>query len=187
MKFRVAIPLAAGAALLTAALLPVSFPATGQEKAPDFGGKKDTEYAAKLWKALERERLVGPRAILAVPYEGQEPHGAILVTLEGNVEVGDHTGIAMVKRNYGGPDISKEKVSNNPDENLGAITIMYRREQGYDPEHENWFWAKYNADGTLQTSPKDMKLAGRVASCIQCHQAAPGEDYVYTHDRLTGD
>ena len=62
------------------------------------------------------------------------------------------------------------------------------REAGYDDDNENWFWAKYLPDGSLDKNPKGMELAGRVAKgadmgCIACHSAAPGDDYLYVNDR----
>jgi hypothetical protein len=54
-------------------------------------------------------------------------------------------------------------VANHPNQYLGAITVMYQRKEGYDPENNNWFWAKYKPDGSLDKNPKGMALAGRVA------------------------
>ena len=65
---------------------------------------------------------------------------------------------------------------------------MFRREKGYDADNKDWFWAKYKPDGSLDTNPKGMQLAGRVAKgaaqgCIACHKAAPGGDLVFNNDR----
>lgn len=159
------------------------------ETDPPFGGAANVAYADALWTALEEARLVGPDAVLATPYAGQEPHGAILVTLERAVALAGHEGVALVKRNYLGDGLDRMAVANAPDENLDSVTVMYRREAGYDPDNGDWFWAKFNPDGSLQDNAQGMALAGRVAKgadqgCIACHAAAPGGDYVYTHDRL---
>ena len=66
---------------------------------------------------------------------------------------------------------------------------MFRREAGYDPEARNWFWAKFNSDGTLAVNPRGVMLAGRISKnpedgCIACHQFAPGNDYVFLNDRF---
>ncbi|MDZ7749108.1 MAG: cytochrome P460 family protein [Halofilum sp. (in: g-proteobacteria)] len=153
-----------------------------------FGGADSVAYSQDLWAALEDANLAGEGAYQAVPYEGQHPHGAILQTLEGELTVDGHTGEVIVKRNYGGEGVSESKVANNPRQYLGAVTVMFRRAPGYDPDNANWFWVKYKPDGTLHTNPKGMKLAGRVAKgadkgCIACHQNAPGGDYVYNNDR----
>lgn len=164
--------------------------ASREETEPPFGGPENVAYAETLWTALEEAELVGDDTIMAVPYEGQEPHGAILITLEDEVTVEGHSGLALVKKNYLGEDVSVDNVANDPDQYLDSVTVMYMREEGYDPDHQNWFWSKHNPDGSLQTNPKDMQLAGRVAKgaaqgCIACHQGAPGDDYVFNHDRLT--
>ncbi|MCO6442011.1 MAG: cytochrome P460 family protein [Nitrococcus mobilis] len=162
--------------------------ATGQQL-PLFGGKDSTAYAAKLWRAMQQANLVGSNRITSTPYTGQHPHGAILDTVDRPFTLDGHTGHLIVKRNYGGEGVSKQAVANDPDKWLAAITVMYRREAGYDPDNQNWFWVKYLPDGRLAQNPKGMALAGRVAKgtnqgCIACHQSAPGGDYVFNHDRL---
>ncbi|MFQ5935909.1 MAG: cytochrome P460 family protein [Acidiferrobacterales bacterium] len=156
--------------------------------AAPFGGPEDVEYAAKLWKAMKKAKLVGAGAIQGTPYTGQHPHGAILDTLDSTVKVGGKTGAVIVKRNYGGKGVSKQAVANDPGKYLKAVTVMYKR-NGYDPENGDWFWVKYKPDGGLHTNPKGMKLAGRVAKgakkgCIACHKAAPGGDFVFNNNRI---
>ncbi len=156
---------------------------------PLFGGEADVAYALRLWEALRDVRLVGRDAISSRPYEGSEPHGAILSVLEATLTIDGHEGSAIIKNNYGGENVSIQSVSDNPRLNLGAITVMFRREAGYDPETRNWFWVKYNADGTLSTNPRGVQLAGRISrnpedACIGCHQFAPGNDYVFLNDRF---
>jgi hypothetical protein len=73
-----------------------------------------------------------------------------------------------------------------PAKYLKAVTVMLKR-PGYDPETMDWFWAKYKADGSLDTNPAGMMLAGKVAKgkpkgCIACHTAAPGGDMMFLHD-----
>ena len=157
--------------------------------APPFGDAASVDYAQKLWKALAARDLVGPDAIMSKAYQGQHPHGAVLDTIEGTVSVSGYTGAAIIKRNYGGADVSIARVADDPWRFLGAVAVMFKRESGYDAANQDWFWAKYQLDGTLHTNPKGMKLAGRVAKgqpkgCIACHQAAPGGDMVYNHDRF---
>ncbi len=157
--------------------------------APPFGGPEDTAFAADLWQSLTGAKLVGADAIISEPYEGTPPHGKILEYLESNVTVGGRSGTVIVKRNYGGKDATEESVFNDRLRYLGAVTVMYNREAGYDPDNQDWFWVKYNPDGSLQTNPKGMTLAGRIAKgaekgCIACHGMAPGDDYLYSHDRF---
>jgi len=174
---------------VTAAAVGLVIAAGTLSAAPPFGGEKDVAYSQDLWAALESANLAGDGAIQATPYEGQHPHGAVLQTLDGTLSVNGHTGDVIVKRNYGGDGVNSTKVANNPKQFLKSVTVMFRREKGYDADNANWFWVKYKPDGSLHTNPKDMKLAGRVAKgadqgCIACHQAAPGGDYVYNNDRF---
>ena len=82
------------------------------EASPPFGGTANVAYAETLWTALVETQLVGRDAHKSVPYEGTEPHGVILATIEGTIEVDGHTGTVIVKNNFGGEGITKEKVAN---------------------------------------------------------------------------
>lgn len=154
-----------------------------------FGGDDDVAFAERLWRELAEAQLVGANAITSRPYEGVEPHGAILMTLQGDLTVGEHTGAVIVKNNYMGESVSVSSVADNPDLNLAAVTVMFRRAEGYDNENLDWFWAKYSSDGSLQTNPAGVRLAGRIGknpqdACIACHKFAPGDDYVFLNDQL---
>jgi len=158
----------------------------GSAFAAPFGGTDDVAYSTRLWQAMVRAKMVGPNSIMSTPYTGQHPHGAILDTIEGSVTVLDNTGTAIIKRNYGGKDITKQKVADDPAKYLKAVTVMYKR-KGYDADDKDWFWVKYKPDGSLHTNPKGMQLAGMIAKgkpkgCISCHTAAPGGDMVFNHD-----
>ena len=97
------------------------------------------------------------------------------------------TGQVIVKRNYGPEGVSVEEVLSDPVEHLAAVTVMFKREEGYDPDNQNWFWVKYLPDGSLDQNPMGVRLAGRVAKgadqgCIACHSGAPGGDYEFLRD-----
>jgi hypothetical protein len=180
-------------ALAACASGPMEEPASdmqmGQMEMAPFGGEDSVDYANKLWNNLESANLVGANAVISKVYTGQHPHGAVLDTIDGMLSVDGHTGVVIVKRNYGGPEASIANVGNNPAQHLQAITVMYKREAGYDEANKDWFWAKYLPDGSLDMNPAGMSLAGRVAKgesmgCIACHTAAPGGDYVFNHDRF---
>ncbi|MBI6630464.1 cytochrome P460 family protein [Pontibaca salina] len=161
--------------------------AAGAQDAP-FGTDTDAEYAAKLWTIMEELSLAGDGMIRAFPYEGVEPHGKMLETFYTSGSVDGHDGALIIKRNYGPEGVTADQVLSDPDKHLGAVTVMFRREEGYDPDNGNWFWAKYLPDGTLDKTPNGMRLAGRVAKgadagCIACHSGA-GDDYLFTTDHL---
>jgi len=173
------------AVVFTAATFTKTSVVEAQNNAP-FGTKQDVEYSKSLWQALEKAKLVGPNTIETVPYKGQPPHGAILETVASTITAHGNTGKVYVKANYGGSDITRSKVANDRQKYLKAVTVMFKREKGYDPDNRDWFWAKYTPDGGLHKNPKGMLLAGRVAKgmkkgCIACHSSADGGDYLFNN------
>ena len=154
--------------------------------AAPFGGEEDVNYAKNLWQTMVDAGYAGPGGLMSRPYTGQHPHGAILDTIEGKIALDGKLHTIIVKRNYGGEGVSIASVANDPAKYLKAVTVMLKR-PGYDPETKDWFWAKFKADGSLDTNPAGMMLAGKVAKgkpkgCIACHTAAPGGDMMFLHD-----
>jgi hypothetical protein len=101
-------------------------------------------------------------------YEGTEPHGMLLTTYvnqlarqaleNGTLPLPE--GAVVVKENY------------MPDGTFDASTVMVKR-QGYAPEHNDWFWAKYDAAGNAE-------VAGRADMCQACHSANRQRDHLMT-------
>ncbi len=104
-------------------------------------------------------------------YGGSAPHGRLLTTYVNDpaqqglqaMEDGEADdlpfGAIVVKENF------------MPDSSLAAVTVMYKHE-GYNPSHNDWFWVKRLADGTVEAS-------GRVETCIGCHADEGGSDHDY--------
>ena len=97
-------------------------------------------------------------------YRGGDPHGMLLTSylnpaayaaLQANETM--PPGAIIIKENY------------TPDGQYDANTVMYKK-SGYNPEHNDWFWLKVLADGTIDKE-------GRVTGCQECHADAP--DYVW--------
>jgi len=155
-----------------------------------MGSSTDQKDAANLWTVLKQNDLVGNNMVRSRIYPGTPPHGKILETLHKEITVDGHTGIAIIKRNYRGSDVSVASVKSHPEKYLKAVTVMFKREAGYDPEDKDWFWAKYKPDGSLHSKEKmgmDIPLAGRIAKgkdegCISCHKGAPGGDFIFAQD-----
>ena len=152
-----------------------------------FGNPEDVEYARKVWPAMTKASLVGEHAFVSQPYKGFPPHGIVLDTIEGEFSVGTRKDILIIKRNYGGEQEPKQ-VMENPAKYLKTVTIMFKRESGYDPKNGDWFYVKYNPQGKVLTNPKGVALAGRIGTpgvggCIGCHIGAPGKDLVFRHER----
>ena len=117
--------------------------------APPFGSPEDVKFAEKLWQAMTDARLVGNKSITAMPYKGTV-HKTILITLDSTVRVGGHTGAVIIKKMYQGEGVSVQKVFNDPATNLKIVAVMYKRQKGYDPDNRDWFYTKYNPDGSPQ-------------------------------------
>ena len=153
-----------------------------------FGSAADTDYAGQIWAYMQESKLAGPGMIRTAPYEGTDPHGMMLETFYTTATINGHEGDLIVKRNFGPVGVSEDEVLRDPDTHLAADTIMFRREAGYDPEDQDWFWVKYLPDGSLDQTPNGMAMAGKVAKgmdagCIACHKAA-GDDMVFTSEHL---
>ncbi len=67
-----------------------------------------------------------------------------------------------------GSIIFKENL--NIDEERVAITVMVKVD-GFDPEHNDWYWIKYTKDG-------EAVAEGKVDGCISCHEGVKDNDYV---------
>ena len=171
--------------LRMAAAFAVAIAGQGIAQDSPFGTDADADYAQAVWEQMVAQRLAGDGMIRSFPYEGIEPHGMMLETFYSSAEVQGHTGTLIVKRNFGPEGVEVDQVLADPGKHLGAYTVMFQREKGYDEDNQNWFWVKYLPDGSLDMNPKGMRLAGRVAKgadagCIACHSGA--EDYIFTTD-----
>ena len=163
----------------------VGLSASGASAQQWYGGEEDVAFAEKLWVALLEAGMVGDNSKAVAPYTGMHPHGTVLETLWNAVTVDGREALVVVKRSYRG-GASLETVLQRRSEYLFDITIMYKREDGYDEENQNWYWAKYNPDGTLDATPNGVQLAGRIAKnrskgCIACHKKAGGDDYLFVN------
>ncbi len=113
--------------------------------------------------------------------------GQILSALFAKGTVNGHTGDLIVISNYGSEGVSADAILADPAKHLGAITVMFRREAGFDEDNKNWFWVMYMPDGTLGKNPAGMRMSGRIAKgmdvgCIACHSQE--EDRVFLTDHL---
>ncbi|MFW6181648.1 MAG: cytochrome P460 family protein [Spirochaetota bacterium] len=62
------------------------------------------------------------------------------------------------------------KANLDRDRKVESFTVM-AKVRGYHPEANDWFWAKYTPGG-------QAGAAGRVQSCISCHEAVRDNDYI---------
>jgi hypothetical protein len=147
-----------------------------------FGGPEDLNDAKQVWKALTDARLVGDQSINAMPYKGSV-HKTILMTQDSTIRVGGRSGMVIIKKMYQGPEITVQKVIDDPTKNLKVVAVMFKREKGYDPDNQDWFYIKFGPDGIPQKNKKGAFMTGRAGKCIGCHKSAPGGNYIYSFDR----
>jgi plastocyanin len=98
----------------------------------------------------------------------REPHGDFVTTYVSN------TSISSIENKDGNMSAGSIIVKNNYDDNkeLIAITAMYKVD-GYDPEHNDWFWVEYSPDGTIMAE-------GKIEECNSCHGMKKSNDYIFT-------
>jgi len=151
--------------------------ATPKAKTPD-------EFYQSFWQYLSRKdspytkwpTLPGKEGVR----EGEGPHGKFVKTFVNKV-VADNPktlqyGAILVAENYADDQMK-----------LQSITVMYRV-KGNDTQHFDWYWLTYQPDGSIaRTAPQEGKkaIAGKVASCIECHAKAKGADFAFVNDEST--
>ena len=108
--------------------------------------------------------------------ESDRPHGAFVKTYMNRIAAGNTAklrhGSVIIKENF------------SPDKKLAAITLMHRS-KGFNPDANDWYWIKYNPDGTtaMMDSPMGkMAIGGKAKGCIECHSGADGDDYAFFND-----
>lgn len=108
-------------------------------------------------------------------YTGGEPHGMLLTSYMNDAAheaLVNQAGVMPV-----GAIIVKENYM--PDSTLAAVTVMYKVE-GYNADHNDWFFTKHKPSGELDTMPNGMAMEGRLPGCQNCHGARADNDYILT-------
>lgn len=182
----------AGGCTLLLILLMAVMPAKAQQKQDtesrqeqpaegDQATSSDTdsaEFYRKFWQYMQKQKYQERWARMPAGTggftEGKSPHGVFLKVYANETAANSPRELpaksVLIKENY------------DKDKKLIAITPMYNVGNNYHPEHGNWFWAKYKPDGSIFES-EGKKLSGRVQGCIDCHESAGGDDYVFTNDK----
>ncbi|MDB5349280.1 MAG: hypothetical protein JWN86_527 [Planctomycetota bacterium] len=139
------------------------------------------EFQRSLWSFLVRPQspytLWAPFPGKAGLRKGASPHGAFVRLYANGVAAGDTKGLPYES------SLVLEDYAENQRARAG-INILYRVNR-YDPKNGDWYWMKYNENGTVvRTSPAEgnQPIAGRALSCIECHRNAGGNDLVFSND-----
>lgn len=133
-----------------------------------LGTPADQSEAAVLWAETADHRDWGYFDQHVGIQKGASPHGKFVATYINDIAHENQTappnGSILVKENYRSDDPST----------LDSYTVM-KRIAGYDPDNDDWFWARYQKDGSVTHS-------GRVEMCIGCHFDARGDEFVFLND-----
>lgn len=170
-------PIAPAVWAAMAAALSCSAGAFAADDAGMAGTPEDDAYAARVWSYMEAHGLIGAGRVRSFPFVGSRPHGSIQELIVTEAVIDGHRGRLLVKHNYGaeGSLTPRSVYAAGPGEHVEPLAIMFQREDGYDENNNNWFWAEYNADGSV-FNYQGENLSGRAPLCIGCHSALGGAD-----------
>ena len=155
-------------------------------------------FERKFWKYLVGNNYKnwspGPNQSSGF-YKGQNPHGSYLkmyINRTAAGSIGDlKLGSVVILENY------------MKDQTLKTISVMYRT-TGFNPSANDWYWVEYKPDGSVVVIDQDhhnpsleskvqqvsytvapkLKLMGKATQCINCHQSAGGNDFMFSNDQL---
>ena len=150
--------------VLVAGLLAIAACGSGEPELPDTTADSLVVYLDEIDYQESWELWPG----LGEKYEGGDPHGMLLTTYLNPAAYDALTdkdgvmpeGAVIVKENY------------TPEGELAATTTMYKK-SGCNANHNDWFWLKVLADGTVDKQ-------GKVEGCQTCHGEVADNDYVWT-------
>ena len=136
---------------------------------PVYIGRNAQTSGARLWQRISEEadyksyvELPGHEGVRP----GQSPHGRFHVVYINKV-LAEALPVAD-RRAPVGTIIVKENLT--AERELDALTVLAKVD-GYAPEHNDWFWAKFAPDGAVQAE-------GSPAGCVRCHEGMVHNDYV---------
>ena len=131
----------------------------------------DQKLANEIWDEIQGYETWVQDSTFAEIQSGNSPHGDY-------VQIWLNETVANFFKNPDtlenvilpvGSILVKEGYSDSEGQSLNKITIM-KKIDGYDPDHNNWFWANYNEGGELAGKH------GIESSCYNCHIS--GNDYL---------
>ena len=150
--------------VLVASLLAIAACGSGEPELPDTTADSLVVYLDEIDYQESWELWPG----LGEKYEGGDPHGMLLTTYLNPAAYDALTGKDRVMPE--GAVIVKEIYT--PEGELAATTTMYKK-SGCNANHNDWFWLKVLADGTVDKQ-------GKVEGCQTCHGEVADNDYVWT-------
>lgn len=112
-------------------------------------------------------------APLTVKQLEMDPHKDKFITVYVN-ELGTNAMMHEKKPHFPkGSVIVKEKLPSRESTSPELLTVMIKREQGYNSGNGDWEYMALDGDG------KEVRARGRLEKCQGCHQRAASGDYVH--------
>ena len=144
-----------------------AFLARAGENLPSADGEKFWTYISKTNPYKKWGMWPGHEGM----YPGHSPHGAYIQLYANDsalkaAKAGKPMpyGAILVKENY-----------DKDQKTLMVITPMYKV-KGFNPNGDDWCWAKYSPDGT------PMQV-GKVEGCMNCHSVQKSRDWIFTEPK----
>jgi hypothetical protein len=129
------------------------------------------------WRKVNEARLKMAdevATLCVVTLKGLPPHGDKFIWVYGNelaqqelwkgVERTFPVGSVIVKEKYGAPEGGEPEL----------LTVMIKRDPGYNPEVGDWEFA------TVAMEAKKAVERGKLKTCMSCHQRTPDTDHVFS-------
>ena len=123
-----------------------------------------TENKYQSWEMWPGKGQLYPTTAHGAAFLTTYVNDVALATIKGKTGTMKEDSV-IVKENY------------NANKTLVALTVMFK-ENGYDPAHKDWFWAKYAPNGTILAEGK----GDAVKACIECHEKKDTNDYIFTSE-----
>jgi hypothetical protein len=141
----------------------------------DPNATQSEAYATyETWKQVNTATISGDQTgVLGKAHEGSAGFREVFVN-----DIGEATSAGAAALPYPtGSIIVKESYKNKAGEkgSLTSVTIMVKREMGYDPENGDWEYIMLS--GSMKKQGQ-----GALGACISCHAAAEN-DFVFTDTR----
>jgi hypothetical protein len=140
------------------------------------------EFAQEFWRFVMKPEAPFTKWQTAPSGEGQGPHGKPGKVYLNSIAAGNTDELPA------GSILVREDYAADPKTRTG-FSIMYRV-KGNDPKNYDWYWIQFLENGSVVKAPAESggkPMMGRVTSCIECHQKAPGDKRVFFSPAPTAD
>lgn len=143
----------------------------GCASAPEAGATAASVFQGYTsWTKMNKQPITGDTTgVLGSAHEGARGFREVFISDAGkNAASGGPypQGTLILKESY-------KRGSSGGKGDLASLTMMTKREAGYDPENGDWEYL-------MATPALKIQAQGKLGMCINCHAAAFDSDYVFT-------